>query len=84
MPPLFLYALHIKVGFTEELGGLELVGLFEVNTLHAASVGVKSLAVCPQIHPVAISAILAAGTRQSIFSFTSVHKNLLTLSEVTF
>ena len=26
---------HIKVRFTEELGGLELIGLFEVHTLHS-------------------------------------------------
>ena len=28
---------HIKVRFTEELGGLELIGLFEVHTLHGGS-----------------------------------------------
>ena len=37
-----------------------------------ASVGVKSLAVWPQIQPVAMSAIFDAGTRQSIFSFKVV------------
>ena len=29
---------HIEVGFTEELGGLELVGLFEVHTLHGGCI----------------------------------------------
>ena len=33
----FLYMAHIKVRFTEELGGLELIGLFEVHTLHGGS-----------------------------------------------
>ena len=28
---------HIKVRFTEELGGLKLIGLFEVHTLHSGS-----------------------------------------------
>jgi len=32
---LFLNVSHIKVRFTEELGGLELIGLFEVHTLHS-------------------------------------------------
>ena len=32
---LFLDMSHIKIGFTEELGGLELVGLFEVHTMHS-------------------------------------------------
>ena len=30
----FLDMLHIEVGFTEELGGLELIGFFKVYTLH--------------------------------------------------
>ena len=34
---LFLNVSHIKVRFTEELGGLELIGLFEVHTLHGGS-----------------------------------------------
>ena len=32
---LFLDMAHIEVGFTEELGGLELVGLFEVHAVHS-------------------------------------------------
>ena len=32
---LFLDMTHIEVGFTEELGGLELVGLFEIHTMHS-------------------------------------------------
>ena len=31
----FLNMPHIEVRFTEELGGLELIGLFEVHTLHS-------------------------------------------------
>ena len=34
---LFLDVTHIEVSFTEELGGLELIGLFEVHTLHSGS-----------------------------------------------
>ena len=33
----FLNMPHIEVRFTEELGGLELIGLFEVHTLHSGS-----------------------------------------------
>ena len=32
----FLNVSHIKVRFTEELGGLELIRLFEVNALHGS------------------------------------------------
>ena len=34
---LFLDMLHVKVGLAEELGGLELVGLFQVHTVHGCS-----------------------------------------------
>ena len=34
---LFLDMTHIEVGFTEELGGLELVRFFEVHTVHGGS-----------------------------------------------
>ena len=54
----------------ERKGGSEKVE--RIKYIAAASVGVKSRAVCPQIQPVAISAILAAGTRQSIFSLKEV------------
>ena len=32
---LFLNMSHIEVGFTEEFGGLELIGFFKVHTLHS-------------------------------------------------
>ena len=33
---LFLDMAHIEVSFTEELGGLELIGFFEVHTMHSS------------------------------------------------
>ena len=33
---LFLDMTHIEVGFTEELGGLELIRIFEVHTVHGS------------------------------------------------
>ena len=52
-------------------GDLNLI-LKQGGRMALASVGVKSRAVCPHIQPVAISAILAAGTRLSIFSLMEV------------
>ena len=48
---LFLDVTHIEVGFTEELGGLELVGLFEVHTVHGSCFCRCKVACCLSADP---------------------------------
>ena len=48
---LFLDMTHIEVGFTEELGGLELVGLFEVHAVHSCRFCGRKVACCLSADP---------------------------------
>ena len=48
---LFLDMAHIEVGFTEELGGLELVGLFEVHAVHSCRFCGRKVACCLSADP---------------------------------
>ena len=48
---LFLDMAHIEVGFTEELGGLELVGLFEVHTMHGCCFCGRKVSRCLSADP---------------------------------
>ena len=47
----FLYMAHIKVRFTEELGGLELISLFEIHPLHSGSFGRSEVSGCLSADP---------------------------------
>ena len=48
---LFLDMAHIEVGFTEELGGLELVGLFEVHAVHSCCFCGRKVSGCLSADP---------------------------------
>ena len=42
---------HIEIGFTEELGGLELVGLFEVHAVHSSRFCGRKVSGCLSADP---------------------------------
>ena len=48
---LFLYMTHIEVGFTEELGGLELIRIFEVHAVHGSCFCGREVAGCLSADP---------------------------------
>ena len=48
---LFLDVTHIEVGFTEELGGLELVRLFEIHTVHSCCFCGRKVSRCLSADP---------------------------------
>ena len=48
---LFLYMTQIEVGFTEELGGLELVRFFEVHTMHSCCFCRRKVSGCLSADP---------------------------------
>ena len=60
---------HVEVRFAEELGGFDSsASWIFIEPFLPVLVTVKSLAVCPQIQPDAISLIFEAGTKLSMFS----------------
>ena len=89
---LFLNMSHIEVGFTEEFGGLELIGFFKVHTLHSGCFSRCEVSCCLSADPTCSHIgnlggrnqtvhLLIIGSRDSLIIDADALRGLLDLTE---
>ena len=77
---LFLNVSHIEVRFTEELGGLELVSLFEIHPLHSSCFRWCEVSCCLTADPTCSHIGNLSGRNQTVHLLVVRSRNTLIIN----